>query len=78
MPGDELVPGCQYRCTRAISIDAPPSAVWPWLVQIGFGKAGFYSNDLLDNIAHPSADRILDEFQHPVSRRLGSNGQQGK
>jgi hypothetical protein len=29
MPGDDLVPGCQYRCTRAISIDAPPSAVWP-------------------------------------------------
>lgn len=65
MPGDELVPGCQYRCTRAISIDAPPSAVWPWLVQVGFGKAGFYSNDLLDNVAHPSADRVLDEFQHP-------------
>jgi hypothetical protein len=65
MPGDELVPGCQYRCTRAITIDAPPPAVWPWLVQVGFGKAGFYSNDLLDNVAHPSADRILDDHQHP-------------
>jgi hypothetical protein len=65
MPGDELVPGCQYRCTRAITIDAPPSAVWPWLVQVGFGRAGFYSNDLLDNVAHPSADRVLDAFQHP-------------
>ena len=65
MPGDELVPGCQYRCTRAITIDAPPAAVWPWLVQVGFGKAGFYSNDLLDNVAHPSADRILTEFQDP-------------
>lgn len=65
MPGDELVPGCQYRCTRAITIDAPPEAVWPWLVQVGFGKAGFYSNDLLDNVARPSADRILDEFQDP-------------
>ena len=66
MPGDELVPGCQYRCTRAITIDAPPRAVWPWLVQVGFGKAGFYSNDLLDNVAHPSADRVLEEFQHPT------------
>ncbi|HEX2292890.1 MAG TPA: hypothetical protein VHH55_06215 [Gaiellaceae bacterium] len=64
MPGDDLVPGCQYRCTRAISIDSPPSAVWPWLVQVGFGRGGFYSNDLLDNAAHPSADGILEEFQH--------------
>jgi hypothetical protein len=65
MPGDELVPGCQYRCTRAITIDAPPEAVWPWLVQVGFGKAGFYSNDLLDNVGHPSAERIIGECQNP-------------
>ena len=65
MPGDELVPGSQIFCTRAITIDAPPEAVWPWLVQVGFGKAGFYSNDLLDNLAHPSASRILEEFQDP-------------
>lgn len=65
MPGDELVPGSQTFCTRAITIDAPPEAVWPWLVQVGFGRAGFYSNDLLDNVAHPSADRILGEFQNP-------------
>jgi hypothetical protein len=65
MPGDELVPGAHVFCTRAITIDAPPEAVWPWLVQVGFGKAGFYSNDLLDNVAHPSAERILEEFQDP-------------
>ncbi len=65
MPGDELVSGSQKFCTRAITIDASPEAVWPWLVQVGFGKAGFYSNDLLDNLSHPSADRILDEFQNP-------------
>src|SRR5512133_3265594 len=64
MPGDELVQGCQYVVTRAINIDAPPSAVWPWLVQVGFGKAGYYSNDLLDNFGHPSASRIVDEFQN--------------
>jgi hypothetical protein len=34
---------------RAITIDAPPAAVWPWLVQVGFGRAGWYSDDLLDN-----------------------------
>jgi hypothetical protein len=65
MPGDELVPGCQYSATRAIAIDAPPAAVWPWLIQVGFGKAGFYSNDLLDNVGHPSASRVLDDLQNP-------------
>lgn len=63
MPGDDLVSGCQYVITRAITIGAPPAVVWPWLVQIGFGKAGFYSNDLLDNFGHPSADRVVSEFQ---------------
>jgi hypothetical protein len=65
MPGDDLVPACQYRCTRAITIAATRRVVWPWLVQVGFGRAGFYSNDLLDNVAHPSADEILEQFQHP-------------
>ncbi len=65
MPGDALVPGCQYRATRAITIGAPPSAVWPWLVQVGFGRAGFYSNDLLDNAGHPSANHIVTELQDP-------------
>jgi hypothetical protein len=63
MPGDDLVPGCQVHWTRAITIDAPPEAVWPWLAQVGFGKAGFYSNDLVDNVGHPSADDILPEYQ---------------
>ena len=66
MPGDDVVPGCQYVVTRAITIAAPAEAVWPWIVQVGFGKAGFYSNDLLDNVAHPSADHILEEHQHPT------------
>ena len=39
--------------------------MWPWLVQVGFGRAGFYSNDLLDNIGHPSADHVVDELQEP-------------
>jgi hypothetical protein len=65
MPGDELVTEPSFNATRAITIDAPPEAVWPWLVQIGYGRAGFYSYDLFDNAARPSADRILLEHQQP-------------
>jgi hypothetical protein len=63
LPGDELLPRAQYRSTRAITIDAPPEEVWPWLVQVGCRRAGFYSNDLLDNLGHPSARSIVLEFQ---------------
>lgn len=63
MPADDLVPGARYRATRAITIDAPPEAVWPWLVQVGCLRAGWYSDDLLDNLAHPSAETIIPEFQ---------------
>jgi hypothetical protein len=64
MPGDDLLPVAQFVATRAISIDAPADAVWPWLVQVGFGRAGFYSYDVLDHLGRPSASRILDEWQH--------------
>jgi hypothetical protein len=68
MPGDEIVPDASFTATRAITIAALPEEVWPWIVQIGTGRAGFYSYDLLDNAARPSADRILPQFQHT---RLG-------
>jgi hypothetical protein len=55
LPGDGLMRHAQYRSTRAITIDSPPDAVWPWLVQVGCLRGGWYSNDLLDNLAHPSA-----------------------
>lgn len=63
MPGDELLPHAQFRATRAITIAAPPQAVWPWLVQVGALRAGWYSNDLLDNLGHPSATVIVPELQ---------------
>jgi len=63
MPGDELIDDVAYLATRAITIEAPPSAVWPWLVQVGCLRAGYYANDLLDNLGHPSARTILPEFQ---------------
>jgi len=63
MPGDDLVPDAAPLCTRAITIGASPEKVWPWLVQVGCLRAGFYADDLLDNLGHPSARRILPEFQ---------------
>jgi hypothetical protein len=64
MPGDALLPRAQFRATRAITIGAPPEAVWPWLVQVGCLRAGFYSNDLLDNLGHPSATTVVPGLQH--------------
>jgi hypothetical protein len=63
MPGDDLFPRAQYRSTRAITIVAPPDEVWPWLVQVGCLRAGWYSDDLLDDLAHPSAREIVPELQ---------------
>jgi hypothetical protein len=63
MPGDELVPHPSFTATRAITISASPKDVWPWIVQIGTGRAGFYSYDLFDNAARPSAERILPQLQ---------------
>ena len=65
MPGDEIVPKAGFNTTRALTIGAPPQDVWPWIVQLGFGRAGFYSYDIFDNAGRPSADRIIDDFQHP-------------
>lgn len=50
LPGDELVPTPQWTYNHAVSIDATPSAVWPWLVQLGQGRGGFYSYDGLENL----------------------------
>jgi hypothetical protein len=64
MPGDDLVPRPQLAATRAITIAAPPDAVWPWLVQMGgYSRGGWYSYDRIDNAGRPSADRIVPDLQ---------------
>ena len=61
--GDDLVPDATVTETRGVEIDAPPDAVWPWLVQMGYNRAGWYSYDLVD-MKGASVDTILPELQH--------------
>jgi hypothetical protein len=63
MAGDGLVTHPHFAPTRAITIDAPPAEVWPWIVQMGYGRAGWYSYDHLDNRGRPSAEVIRPELQ---------------
>lgn len=64
MPGDDRVHNAHYLSTRAITVDVPPDRVWPWLVQVGCRRAGFYSNDLLDNLGRPSSRVLVPDLQH--------------
>ena len=66
LPGDDLVGDASYITTHAITVRAPAGAVWPWLVQIGQNRGGFYTYDVLENAAGlkvRSADRIHPEWQ---------------
>lgn len=66
-PGDELIPHPKWEYTHAVTIHAPAADVWPWVVQIGQGRGGFYSYEWLENIfgcAIHNADRIIPEFQN--------------
>jgi hypothetical protein len=71
LPGDELVEPAGASETRGLEIDAPPSAVWPWLLQLGYGRGGWYGFGALDRAWSPagggapgrSADSIIAEFQ---------------
>ncbi len=66
LPGDDVIRDAQVAVTHAITINAAPEVVWPWLVQMGQGRGGMYSHDWIDNLMHlqmHSADRILPQFQ---------------
>ncbi|WP_232819739.1 hypothetical protein [Haloprofundus halophilus] len=66
MPGDDLLSDATAQVTHAIEIDAPTEAVWPWLVQIGQGRGGFYSYDWIENAIGAdihNVDRIVPEYQ---------------
>jgi hypothetical protein len=69
LPGDELLEDADGVATRAITIDAPASAVWPWIAQMGPSpRGGAYTYDWIENLLRldmHSVDRVLPEFQHP-------------
>ena len=64
MPGDDIVTEPDFVATRAVTIHAPPEQVWPWIVQLGSGRAGWYTWDHVDNAGVPSAAHIIPELQH--------------
>jgi hypothetical protein len=80
LPGDELLTDAGIVSTRAIEIDAPPSSIWPWLVQMGPGRGGAYTYDWIENIlglGMHSADEILPQYQDLKvgdAQRLGTRG----
>ena len=71
LPGDDATPHARTQWTRAITIDAPPEQVWPWLVQMGIGRAGFYTHDRVERMlfgaryveGRHSATKIHPELQ---------------
>jgi hypothetical protein len=68
LPGDERNPEPDFFATRAITIQGTPQEIWPWLIQMGFNRAGFYGYDVLENLKSErgmlSAEHILPEFQN--------------
>jgi hypothetical protein len=63
LPGDELVLKPDFNATRGIPIKAGPEEIWKWIIQIGSGRAGWYSIDWMDNGGKKSTDKVLPKFQ---------------
>lgn len=66
LPGDELVADAALLTTRAVTVDAPPEAIWPWLAQLGQAKGGFYSYEQVENLLGcqiTNADAVVPEWQ---------------
>jgi hypothetical protein len=78
MPGDEDVPAPSFDATRGVTIHAAPEAIYPWIVQIGMTRAGWYSYDLLDNLGRPSARQLLPEHQKIYTGQLIPMSPDGK
>lgn len=64
IPGDDLLISPRKIVSHAITINVRPEMVWPWLVQLGAGRAGWYSYDRIDNGGNPNARKIIPGLQH--------------
>ena len=62
-PVEQLLPGGKRVSVMAATFDVSPQKIWPWLLQMGYDKGGWYSWDLLDNLGKPSSDRVIPEWQ---------------
>ncbi|MFZ5821256.1 MAG: hypothetical protein ACOYYJ_15275 [Chloroflexota bacterium] len=78
MPGDDDVSSPSFDATRGVTVHAPPEAIYPWIVQIGMTRAGWYSYDLLDNLGRPSARQLLPEHQQIYAGQLIPMSPDGK
>ncbi len=66
LPGDDVVPHAGYVTTRAVTIDAPPDSIWPWLVQMGQDRAGFYTHNWVERLLRsgiPDVETVHPEWQ---------------
>ncbi len=66
LPGDDVVPAPSVVCTHATTVDAPPDRVWPWLLQVGWHRGGWYTPRWVDRLLFPdnwpSAERVVPEL----------------
>lgn len=67
LPGDEIIVSPGFQATRAINIDAPPEALWPWIAQMGRDNTGFYAIDRLSNHNLPSAAYLRQDLPEPAT-----------
>jgi hypothetical protein len=65
LPGDDVVPDPSFNATRAVTIHTSAQNIYPWIVQMGMNRAGWYSYDVLDNLGRKSAETLLAQYQDP-------------
>ncbi len=77
--GDEILPDPAIIWTHAVTIDAPPDQVWPWIAQIGQSRGGFYSYTFIENMisqdrSYQNASEIIPQFQNPQPGEYDHHG----
>jgi hypothetical protein len=70
LPGDPVVPDPQIVTDHAVTIDAPPEAVWPWLTQLGWHRAGWYTPNWVDRLLFKANWPSLDHLDAALVREL--------